>query len=160
LGRVCRDWERAAHGAEVHRVRVACLRTGVVLGPGGGALARLRRPFEWFVGGRLGHGRQWVSWIHLADVVAAYLAAIDDARYAGAVNLVAPQATRNRDLAHAIGKAFHRPSFVPVPAFVVRLAAGELAEYLLHGRRAVPRKLEQCGFVFLHPTLESALAAR
>jgi hypothetical protein len=158
LARVCRDWEAEAMLAETHGVRVVRMRTGLVLDRGG-PLARLIGPFRFFAGGRLGSGRQWVSWIHRADVVAAYLAAIDDDAWRGPVNLVAPEAARAADLARAIGRALHRPSWLPAPGFAIRLVVGEAAAYLLSGRKVVPRALEGRGFEFRHPTLAEALAA-
>jgi uncharacterized protein (TIGR01777 family) len=156
LARVCRDWEKEAHGAEAHGLRVVCMRNGIVLGHGGGALDKLVTPFKLFVGGRIGSGRQWFSWIHRDDAVAAYVAAITDARYTGGINLVAGS-VRNAELAAELGKVLHRPSWLPVPGFAVKLAAGELAEYLLKGRRIVPKKLRDLGFVFTHPALAEAL---
>ncbi|HEV7556056.1 MAG TPA: TIGR01777 family oxidoreductase, partial [Kofleriaceae bacterium] len=154
LARVCRDWEREAAAATAVGVRVASMRTGVVLGPGG-ALAKMATPFKMFVGGRIGSGEQWMSWIHLDDVVAAYLAASSDDRYVGPINLVAPDAVRNADLARALGKVLHRPSWLPVPGFAVKLAVGELAEYLLEGRRVVPKKLRELGLAWKHGELVS-----
>jgi NAD dependent epimerase/dehydratase family enzyme len=115
-------------------------------------------PFRFFVGGKVGSGKQWFSWVHIDDAVAAYLAALDDDRYRGPVNLVAPDAARASDVAKAIGAALGRPSWLPVPGFAVRAAAGEVAEYLLHGRKAIPRVLEKNGFKFSHPTLREAVA--
>lgn len=158
LARVCGAWEDEAAAAALLGVRVACLRMGVVIAPGG-ALSRMTTPFKLFAGGRVGSGAQWFSWISIADAVAAYRAAVDDDRYRGPINLVAPETTRNRDLARALGKALHRPSWLPVPAFALRAAVGELAEYLLTGRRAVPAALERLGFSFTHPTLAAALRA-
>lgn len=158
LARVCRDWEAEAAAAAPLGVRVVRMRTGMVLGPGG-ALARLAGPFKAFVGGRLGSGRQWVSWIHRDDVVAAYLAALDDPRYDGAINLVGPEPARARAFAAALGRALRRPAWLPVPGFALRVAAGEAAEYLLTGRKVVPRALLAHGFAFRYPTLAAALAA-
>ena len=156
LARVCRDWEKEARGAEGHRVRVTCMRTGLVLGAGG-VVGKLATPFKLFVGGKIGDGRQWVSWIHRDDAVSGYLAALDDDRYSGPVNLVAPDSVRNSAFATALGKALGRPSWVPVPGFALRLAVGELAEYLLNGRRIVPAVLQRLGFVWKYPTLATAL---
>lgn len=159
LGRLCRDWEKEALAAEAHGVRVACMRTGLVLGKTGGALAKLRRPFELFAGGKIGSGRQWISWIHLDDVVAAYATAIADDRYRGPFNLVTAS-TRNAEFSRALGKALGKPSWLPVPAFAIKAAVGsEFAESLLNGRRAVPSKLRAVGFQWQHPTLDDALAA-
>lgn len=157
LGRLCRAWEREALAARALGVRVVTLRTGLVLGPGG-ALEKMTLPFRFFVGGRLGDGRQWMSWIHRDDAVAAYLAVLDDPGYEGAVNLVAPEAVRNADFTRALGRALHRPAVLPVPGFALRAVAGELADYLLAGRRVVPTALRARGFRWSRPTLASALA--
>ncbi|NVB84912.1 MAG: TIGR01777 family protein, partial [Kofleriaceae bacterium] len=121
LARVCRDWEREAQAATAFGVRVVNMRTGLVLAKRGGALAKMRRPFELFVGGRIGSGLQWVSWIHLDDVVAAYAAATEDARYTGPINLVTDSA-RNAEFSKQLAAALHRPSLLPVPAFALKLA--------------------------------------
>jgi uncharacterized protein (TIGR01777 family) len=156
LGRLCRDWEAEARQAEQAQLRVVCMRTGIVLGPGG-ALAKLTTPFRMFVGGRIGSGRQWVSWIHRDDAVRAYVAALSDDRYAGPVNLVTAS-VRNAVLAQALGQALGRPSWLPVPGVALRAAIGELAEYLLAGRRVVPARLQDLGFTWTRPTLDAALA--
>jgi uncharacterized protein (TIGR01777 family) len=156
LGRLCRDWEREASAAP--GVRVVHMRTGLVLGPHGGPLAKMATPFKLFAGGKIGSGQQWVSWIHLDDVVAAYLAALTDERYTGAINLVT-DSTRNADFSAALGHALHRPSWLPVPAFALKAAVGELAESILNGRKAVPAKLRALGFSWQHPTLDDAVRA-
>lgn len=158
LARLCRDWEAEALLAEPHGVRVVLMRTGLVLGHGG-ALDRMTTPFKLFAGGKLGNGRQWTSWIHLDDVVAAYLFAVDTAELRGPVNLVSPGNVTNAELARALGARLGRPSWLPVPGFAVRAAAGDLAEYVLHGRRCVPAALEHAGFRFRHLTIADALAA-
>lgn len=158
LARVCRDWEGEAAAAASLGVRVVSLRTGVVIAPGG-ALAKMTGPFRWFVGGPLGSGLQWFSWIHLDDAVAVYRAAVDDERYRGPINLVGPETVRASGLARALGKALGRPSWLPVPGFAVRAVAGELSEYLLHGRRVTPAALQALDYKILHPTLDDALAA-
>lgn len=159
LGRVCRDWEREAQAAEKLGVRVANMRTGMVLGKGGGALHEMRKPFQFFVGGRIGTGRQWMSWIHLDDVVNAYIAAATDERYRGPINMVTAS-VRNYDFTKALGHALHRPAIVPVPAFAIKaVVGGEFAESVLHGRRVMPTKLRELGFEWKYPTLEGALAA-
>lgn len=162
LARVCRDWEAEARRAEAHGVRVVLMRTGLVLG-GGSGLSKLTAPFRFFVGGRLGNGKQWMSWMHRDDAAAAYAAAAHDERYRGPINLVT-DSIRNRDFARTLGAAMHRPSWLPVPGFAVKAAAGELAEYILHGRRAVPAQLKALGFAWkypeLRPALEAALAER
>ena len=157
LGRLCRDWEAQALAAEPLGVRVACLRLGFVLGPGPG-LEKLTGPFKFFAGGKIASGMQWMSWVHLDDVVGAFIAALDDDRYRGPINVVAGS-VRNRDFAAALGKAMHRPSWLRVPAFAVRAAAGELAEYILNGRNVVPKKLTELGYTWQHRDLGEALAA-
>ena len=156
LARVCRDWEAEALAAHAHGIRVACMRTGIVLGPGG-AIAKLTTPFKLFVGGRIGSGKQWMPWIHRDDAVAAYIAALDDARYTGSINLVTESA-RNADFARTLGKAMRRPSWLPVPGFAIKAAVGEFAEYLLKGRRVVPARLRDLGFAWKFPALADALA--
>ena len=158
LSRLCRDWEGEAAAATPLGVRVVHMRMGLILGPGGGALARMQTPFKLFAGGKIGSGKQWVSWIHRDDAVAAYLAALTDARYTGAINLVT-DSTRNAELSAALGRALHRPSWLPVPAFALKAAVGELAESILNGRKAVPAKLRDLGFTWKHPTLDDAVAA-
>lgn len=159
LGRLCRDWEKEARAAEAHGLRVVSLRTGLVLGPRGGALEKMVTPFKFFAGGRIGDGRQFVSWIALDDAVKVYVTALTDERYKGPINMVTAS-TRNAEFAKALGHTMHRPSLLPVPGFAVKVAVGaELAESVLNGRNVVPAKLEALGFPWSHPTLEGALAA-
>jgi uncharacterized protein len=157
LARVCRNWENEAKRAEPLGVRVVRMRTGVVLGKGG-ALEKMAAPFRMLLGGRLGSGRQWVSWVHLADAVRAYLFAMDHDALEGPVNLVAPGSVRAAEFARALGSAMKRPAWLPAPAFALKLAAGEFAEHILQGRRAVPAALLGHGFEFAYPELEPALA--
>ncbi len=160
LGRLCRDWEAQAFAAEALGVRVVAMRTGIVLGEGGGALDKMATAFKFFVGGPIGSGRQWFSWLHRDDAIGAYMFAIDTPTLHGPVNLVAPNAVRQKQFAKALGHAMHRPSFMPVPGFALRAAVGsEFAEYLLQGRRVVPRALERAGYKFAKPTIDAALAA-
>lgn len=158
LSRVCWHWEKEARNAEKIGLRVVRMRCGVIIGPGG-AVARMTTPFKLFAGGRIGSGQQWFSWISLVDAVAAYVAALTDDRYRGPINLVAPETVRNGEFAKALGKAMHRPSWMPVPGFALKLAVGELAEYLLEGRRVVPAALERLQFKFEHPTVATAIDA-
>jgi uncharacterized protein (TIGR01777 family) len=157
LAQVCDVWEKEARAAEPLGVRVARLRTGVVIGPGGGALAKMVTPFKLFVGGPIGSGTQWFSWISLEDVVGAYLHTLKHDDLAGAVNVVAPGAIRQRDFARLLGAQLERPSWAPVPAFALRLAVGGLADYLLHGRRVVPAALARSGYAFRHADVAAAL---
>jgi uncharacterized protein (TIGR01777 family) len=158
LARLCRDWEAEAGAAGPLGVRVASTRIGMVLGPGG-ALAKLTTPFRMFVGGPIGNGRQWVPWIHRDDAVRAIMTALTDERYAGPINLVAGS-VRNAELSRALGKALGRPSWLPVPGFALRAAVGEFADYVLHGRRVIPRRLQELGFTWTYPDLADALAHR
>lgn len=159
LASVCRQWEEAAWRARDLGVRVAALRIGVVLGPGGGALGRMVIPFRAGVGGRLGSGRQWMSWIHRDDVVGLVLAAVEREAYDGPVNATAPAPVRNCDFTVALARAVHRPAFFPVPAVALRLLLGEMAEMLLTGQRVVPTAALAAGYAFKQPELAEALVA-
>ncbi len=155
LARICQRWEAEAHEAEPLGVRVVLYRVGLVLGPGG-LLAKLLLPFRFGLGGRLGSGKQWMSWVHLDDIVSGILFAIDHPDIVGPVNAVAPNPVRNHQFTAALAKALRRPAFVPTPGFVLRAVLGELAEYALNGRRAVPAKLLTHGFQFQFPMINDA----
>lgn len=157
LAQVCVAWERAAMRAEGLGCRVVRLRFGVVLGRGGGALTEMAMPFRMYVGGPLGTGKQVFSWIHLRDAVHAILLCIDDETISGPVNVTSPSAVTNEELARAMGKALHRPSFVRAPAFALRARFGEGADPILTGQRAAPSVLEAHGFQWAHPTVSDAL---
>lgn len=156
LARLCVAWEEAA--AQPGK-RTVNLRLGVILGGGGGALERMIPPFRAFVGGPVGSGRQWVSFIHLDDVLGLIRLALDDARASGPINATAPEPARMRDFAAALGRALGRPSWLPVPAFALKLAFGEGAAVLLASQRVLPRRAHALGYVWKHPTLADALAA-
>ena len=159
LARVCIEWEREASAA-ADVTRVVLLRTGVVLARDGGALPRMALPFHLFAGGPIGGGRHYQSWIHRDDWVGLVMWAMQRATIAGPLNLTAPQPVRNRDFAHTLGQVLHRPSFVPVPAFALRLGLGELADIALLGsQRVVPALAMSAGFEFRFPQLEGALRA-
>lgn len=157
LARVCIDWEASTTPVEALGVRRAILRTGVVLSPHGGALPLMALPVRLFVGGQLGSGRQWVPWIHIADEVAAirFLLERDDAQ--GPFNLCAPHPVTNAEMMRALGQVLHRPVWLPVPAFALRLLLGEMSATVLTGQRAVPHRLQEMGFTFRFPQLRSAL---
>jgi uncharacterized protein (TIGR01777 family) len=157
LARLCLEWEQAAREAEAHGVRVALLRLGVVLGEQGGALARLLPPFRMFVGGPVGGGGQAFPWVHVEDVVAVILLALGDPRFSGPFNVTGPQPLTMRAFCEVLGRVLGRPSWLPVPAFVVRALFGEAATVLLSGQRAVPARLEALGYRFRFPTAEAAL---
>jgi uncharacterized protein (TIGR01777 family) len=158
LAELCREWEAAAFEAEAHGVRAVALRIGLVLAREGGALPRLALPFRLGLGGRLGNGRQWIPWIHADDLVALVRAVAGDPGYRGAVNAVAPEPIRNRDLARLLGRQLRRPALLRTPAFALRAVLGELAGELLDSRRVVPRAARERGFAWLQPTIEEALA--
>lgn len=160
LARITADWEAAATPAREAGGRVVHPRVGVVLGRGGGALARMVTPFRWFLGGSIGSGRQWVSWIHLRDTVRALLVALDSPSLSGPVNVVAPNPVRMDALARSIASALHRPMAplgMRVPAMALRLRFGEgLARMLLTGQRVLPRRLLEAGFDFDFAEIEGA----
>jgi uncharacterized protein len=157
LARLARDWEAEACRAAEKGVRVARIRFGVVLGRRGGALEQMVRPFRYFVGGPLGDGRQWFSWMHLEDLCRATLFVMAHDDISGPVNFTAPGPVRNRDLARTICRVLRRPSFMPAPAFMIELALGEFGSVILKGQRVVPRALLSKGFSFTFPDIESAL---
>lgn len=157
LAELCANWEAAARKASEHGVRVVLPRTGVVLGGKGGALDKMTPPFRFFVGGPIGTGRQWMPWIHLADVTGIVRFAIAREGLRGPVNAVAPDPVRMKDFCAALGAALGRPSWAPVPGFVVRIVAGEVASMVLGGQRAVPAALLAAGYRFRHPALAEAL---
>ncbi len=158
LAQVTVAWEASTAPVEELGVRRAILRTGVVLSPRGGALPLLALPVRLFVGGKMGSGRQWVPWIHLADEVAAirFLLEREDAQ--GPFNLCAPNPVTNAEMVQALGQVLHRPVWLPVPALALRLALGEMSATVLTGQRAVPQRLLALGFAFRYPTLRPALA--
>jgi uncharacterized protein (TIGR01777 family) len=157
---LCALWEAATRPAEQAGIRVVHLRFGVVIGPDGGMMARLAPLFRLGLGGRLGSGRQWSSWVSEDDVVSAVLFALKNQSLTGPVNVVAPNPVTNAEFTRALGQAVHRPTLMTAPAFALRLAFGEMAdEALLASTHAVPRRLTQAGFVHTHPTLADALAA-
>jgi hypothetical protein len=159
LARIVVAWEDAAAAARSSGVRVVHPRTGVVLGRSGGALPKMAEPFRWFVGGAIGTGRQWVSWIHLYDVVRALLHIVDCEAVVGPVNVVSPLPVTMETLARSIASTLGRPGVVRVPAFALRFVLGDgLAQMLLTGHRVLPRKLLESGFVFDFPRVEEACA--
>jgi len=156
---LCEQWEQACAPAVAAGVRVAQLRLGVVLSTDGGALPQMLTPFRLGLGGVIGNGRQYVSWITLDDLIAAMLHLLDRSQLAGPVNLVAPQPVTNRQLTKSLGRALHRPTLLPLPAFAARLALGEIAdELLLASTRVIPRRLLEDGFAFQYPDLDGALS--
>jgi uncharacterized protein len=159
LSLVCQAWEKEAQKAEEMGMRVVRLRLGIVLGPGGGALAKMAQPFRFFLGGPLGSGKQWMSWIQLDDLVRLFLAAIENPAIHGAVNATAPNPVQNKEFSRTLGKVMRRPSWAPVPALALKLALGEMAQMLLTGQRVVPAAAEKLGFEFRYADLQAALEA-
>lgn len=161
LADVCGQWEAAAALAAAAGIRLVTIRNGVVLGRGGGILSRLLVPFRLGLGGRIGSGEQWMSWITLEDVIAAILHAMRTDSLHGPANLTAPNPVRNRDFTRALGRVLHRPTFLPTPLAPLRALYGSelVAHVLLASQRALPRVLEASGFTFQHATLEEALRA-
>jgi len=159
LAEVCTAWEREALAAEALGIRVVCLRIGIVLAQGGGALARMLTPFKLGAGGRLGSGKQWMPWIHLDDVVGLLVHASRTAAVRGAINAVSPHPVTNAEFTRALGHVLHRPALLPVPRTALRIAFGELSEVLLASQRVLPRVAERTGYAFKHPQLDRALAA-
>ena len=157
LAEATRQWEEATEAATQSGVRVVNLRFGLVFSPTGGALPKMMTPFKLGVGGRLGGGRQYVSWISLDDAMRAIHHALTTETLKGPVNVSAPGAVTNATLAKAIGNALSRPALIPVPGFALRLVLGELAETVLSSNRLEPAKLLESGFVFDHPDLPGAL---
>ncbi len=156
LAETCLEWEREALAAEPLGVRVAMIRTGMALDPRGGALQRLLPPFRFGVGGKLGNGRQWISWIHLDDLANLYAFALDHP-VRGALNGTAPNPVTNADFTRALASAVHRPAILPVPAFAMKLLYGEMAQILFDSQRVLPKAAENMGFRFRFPQLPDAL---
>ena len=159
LAKLASEWEAEAVKAEALGLRVVRMRFGIILAKHGGALPQIMRPFKFGLGGRVGSGQQWMSWITLKDVVSVIREALQNRAISGAVNVVSPQPVRNVDFVKALGRAMHRPAIVPAPAFALELLLGEMADaLLLASQRVAPSRLEQLGFRFSHRDLDSALA--
>ncbi len=158
LAEVARQWEAATEAASRAGIRVVLLRFGVVLGESGGALKQMLRPFKMGVGGRIGSGQQWMSWVALEDAAGAVEHAISNEPVRGPVNVVAPNPARNAEFTQALGEVLHRPTLFPMPEFAVKLAFGEMGESLLLGsQRVLPKKLVETGYQFRFPELKAAL---
>jgi uncharacterized protein len=160
LSLLARDWEAEANRAAQSGIRTVILRFGVILSAQGGALPQMIRPFKLGAGGRLGSGRQWMSWIALEDAIDIIQASISNTDLNGAVNVVAPEPVRNSEFAEIVGHVLHRPAILPAPAFALRLALGEMADaLLLASQRAIPERLLQMGHPFKFADIETALRA-
>jgi uncharacterized protein len=157
LSEVCQAWEAALEPARQGGVRTVSVRIGVVLHPSGGALQRMALPIKMGVGGKLGSGRQWVSWIHRTDLVNLFVHLLASTKAPGAYNGTAPEPATNADLTHELGRALHRPTFFPVPKLALNLALGEMSEMVLSSARVLPERTLQSGFQFQFPRLSEAL---
>jgi uncharacterized protein len=157
LAEVCVEWEQAAAAAADLGLRVVQVRTGVVLDSDGGALGKMLPPFRLGVGGPVAGGRQYISWIHAADLVGMMLAALEDEHWSGPVNGTAPEPVTNRDFSKVLGRVLGRPAFLPVPAAALRALYGDMAEIVTGGARVLPAKPLVLGYQFSHPQLEEAL---
>ncbi len=157
LGETCLAWENEARKVERLGVRLVLPRTGIVLDKHGGALPRMILPFRLFVGGPLGSGEQWFPWIHLEDEIGAMIFALEKKNLTGPVNCAAPEPIRMREFCRALGRAMKRPSWAPVPSFVLKIVLGEMSTLVLDGQRVLPKKLLEAGYEFTFPKLEEAL---
>lgn len=158
LAELCKEWEAAADEAAQLGIRTVKLRIGMVLSPKGGALRKMSPFFKWGLGGKIGSGKQYMSWISIDDLIAMILFALDNQSLSGAINAVSPQPVTNSAFTKAFGKVLNRPTFFPLPAFVARLVFGEMAdEVLLMNTQAVPQVMIERGFSFIHPHIEQAL---
>jgi uncharacterized protein len=158
MSEICRDWETEADAASDPKLRVVQIRTGVVLSTEGGALKKMLPPFKLGLGGPLGGGRQWFPWIHISDIVGIFRHAIITSSMKGPVNGVAPEGVTNAEFTKQLGRALHRPAFLPVPEMALRALMGEMADVLFHSQRVVPKAVLQAGYEFRYPLLERALA--
>lgn len=157
LPEVCVEWERSAHVADAHGIRVVCMRIGIVLDAKGGALAKMLPPFRLGLGGPIAGGQAWMSWIHVEDLARLFAWAVEDPRVRGPVNAVSPGAVRNADFTHGLAGASHRPAIFPVPALALKLLYGEMASVVLGSQHVIPEVAGQSGFQFAWPELNPAL---
>ena len=157
LSDVCKVWENEAAKVEAYGVRNVRVRTGLVLSPNDGALKQMLQPFKLFIGGPLGNGKLWASWLHIDDIVGIYIHAIDNKEICGAVNAASPNPVRMNEFAQTLGKALNRPSLFPVPKFMLRIVVGEAAEIITASQRIDVKKLLNSGYKFKFEKLENAL---
>jgi len=157
LANLCIAWEQAARTAEPLGLRVAIIRTGIVLDPDGGAIRQMLPLFKYYLGGPVGSGRQWMSWIHYEDLIAIYLLALDKEHARGPINGTAPTPVTNREFARTLGRALHRPSFLRTPTFALRLTLGEVAQAITSGQRVMPRQSMLLSYPFRFSDLTAAL---
>lgn len=156
LAQVCRQWENEAYKVQSNLTRVATVRTGVVLGREG-ALTRMILPYRFLMGGPLGTGKQWLSWIHIKDLTSVIRFIIEQPELSGPINAAAPEPLKMKDFCQVLGKVLRRPSWLPVPELILQAALGQMSEMLIHGQRVMPKKILDAGFKFQFPNLEPAL---
>jgi uncharacterized protein (TIGR01777 family) len=159
LAQICVDWEQEAARAHEFGVRVVRIRIGIVLGRDGGALKQMLTPFRLGIGGRLGNGRQWMPWIHVDDLLGLFVFAAENASIEGPLNGSSPEPVTNAELTRRLAQALHRPAMFPVPKFALKLALGELADFVLASSRVVPEAPTRSGFKFAYPELSAAFKA-
>jgi uncharacterized protein len=159
LGKVCQDWEAEAFKAKAQGIRVAVLRTGVVLGKAGGALKKMLPIFKLGMGGPVGSGHQYMSWIHLDDLCLMYLFIIKNSSCEGVFNATSAEPVTSKEFAHALGRVIHRPAFAPAPSLALKLVFGEMSQVLLEGQKVMPKRFQEVNYNFVYPHLESALKA-
>jgi hypothetical protein len=159
LSEVTKSWEKEALMAAELGIRVVIVRFGTVLEADGGALPQMVMPFRFFIGGPIGSGKQWFSWVHRDDLIGIIIHCLEHDSIKGPVNVVSPQPVTNREFSSALGRALRRPSWLPVPAFVLRLAMGELGSIVLTGQMVVPEKILKAGYQFKYPDIDRALKA-
>jgi uncharacterized protein (TIGR01777 family) len=157
LARIAVEWEREALKAKNRGARIVITRFGIVMGEKGGALSQMIPLFKKYIGGPIGSGKQWFSWVHIKDLAEAFAFLLKHPEISGPVNVCSPNPVRNKDLATALGKALHRPSFFTAPGFMVKLVLGEFGSVILEGQRVIPRKLLDHGFAFQYPDIGIAL---
>jgi uncharacterized protein len=157
LSDVCEKWESGAAEAEKYDVRVVLMRFGIVLEKDGGALCKMLLPFKLFFGGPLGSGSQWMPWVHRDDVVSSIIFVLENKKISGAVNVTAPNPVRMKEFAKILGRVLNRPSWFPVPAFILKIVLGEMSEMVLTGQKAIPEKLIREGYKFKFPELFGAV---
>jgi len=159
LAEVCQAWEAEAQSAEELGIRVVRIRIGLVLGANGGALQQMLPPFKMGVGGRLGSGNQWMSWVHIDDVVGIILYALENCEVVGALNATAPEPVRNTEFTKTLGHVLHRPTLFPVPSFALKLRFGEFTNFLLMSQRVLPERTQAVGYEFRYTKIEPTLQA-
>jgi uncharacterized protein (TIGR01777 family) len=157
LAKIAVEWEGEALKAREKGARVVITRFGIVMGEKGGALSQMIPFFKKYIGGPIGSGKQWFSWVHIQDLAEAFTFLLKHPEISGPVNLCSPNPVRNKDLAKALGKVLHKPSFMPAPGFMIKLVLGEFGSVILEGQRVIPKKLLESGFVFRYADIDKAL---